>query len=129
MGTKGQGTHILWSTVTQISKLKLFALFFFLKKQLRKFKPNFMAAMSIYCKKNIIFFSETERLMTLNIGMQHYGLGSYQVCLNEVPWLTLICFTSRSSSVTEAFVWKKGLTLDNSILLWPATSRLIYANS
>ena len=35
------------------------------------------------------------------------GIAPYQVCSNVDPWLTLTCFTSRSESVTSAFMWKK----------------------
>ena len=45
-----------------------------------------MAAMPIYGKT---FFSGTQRLMTLKVGMQHRVLEFYQVCLNEDPGLTL----------------------------------------
>ena len=43
-----------------------------------------MAAMPIYGKKNI-FFSGTEKPMTLKLGMQHRELEYYQDCSNNVP--------------------------------------------
>ena len=52
-----------------------------------------VAAMNIYGKKPTkIFFSETEWPMTLKLGIQHWGLGFYQVCSHDDPWLTLTCF-------------------------------------
>ena len=45
--------------------------------------------------------------MTLKLDMQHKGLGLYQVCANDDPWLILTCFTATSNLVTWAFVWEK----------------------
>ena len=36
----------------------------------------------------------------------------YLVCLNDDPWLTLTYFTASSNSVTLAFVWETGKTVD-----------------
>ena len=52
--------------------------------------------------------------MTLNIGMHHWVLEYYQVCLNDDPGLTLTYFTARSNLVPYASVWEKGKTMDFS---------------
>ena len=52
--------------------------------------------------------------MTLKLGMQHWVLKYYQVCLNDDPGLTLIYFTARSNLVPYACVWEKGKTIDIS---------------
>ena len=54
-----------------------------------------------------IFYSGTERPMTLKLGMQHWVLKYYQFCSSDAPWLTLTYFTARSNLVTYAFVWEK----------------------
>ena len=61
-----------------------------------------------------IFFSETERPMTLNVDMKHRILEYYQVYSNDAPGLTLTYFTARSNLVPYAFVWKKVKTMDFS---------------
>ena len=38
----------------------------------------------------------------------------YQVCLNDAPGLTLICFMARSNLVPYAFVWENVQTVDFS---------------
>ena len=74
-----------------------------------------MAAMPIYGKSlKKIFFSETKRLMTLKVGMQHRVLQFYQVCSNDDPGLILTNFTAMSNLVPYAFVWEKGKTMDFS---------------
>ena len=57
-----------------------------------------MAAMPIY-DKNIkkIIFSATKRLMTMQVGMQHWVLEYYKVSSNDDPGLTLTYFTIRSN--------------------------------
>ena len=49
-----------------------------------------MAAMPIYGEnlKNIIF-SETQRLMTLKVGIKHWVLKEYQMCSNNDPGMIL----------------------------------------
>ena len=42
--------------------------------------------------------------MTLNVGMQHWVLGYYQVCSNDDPEMTLAYFTARSNLDPYAFV-------------------------
>ena len=59
-----------------------------------------------------IFFSGTERLMILKLGMQHRVLECYQVCSNDAPRLTFTCFMARSSLVLYAFLWEKVKTMD-----------------
>ena len=74
-----------------------------------------VAAMPIYGKNfKKIFFSGTERLMTLKLGMQHWVLEYYRVCSNDDPGLTLSYFTAMSNMVPYAFVWEKGKTVDFS---------------
>ena len=45
----------------------------------------------------------TRWLMTLGLGMQHWGCGAYQVCSNDEPRLTLTYLTSRSNLIPNAF--------------------------
>ena len=52
--------------------------------------------------------------MTLQLGMQHWVLGYYQVCSNDDPGLILTYFTSRSNLVPYAVVWEKDKTMDFS---------------
>ena len=49
--------------------------------------------------------------MTLNLGMQHRVLKSYQVCSNDDAGLILTYFTAKSNLVPFAFVWEKGKTM------------------
>ena len=66
-----------------------------------------MAATPIYGKKRLkIFFRRfrTRRLMTLGLGMKHWGCGAYQVCSNDDPRLTLTYLTSRSNLLPNAFI-------------------------
>ena len=77
-----------------------------------------MAAMAIYGKNlKKIFFSGTKRPMTLNLGMQHRVLETYQICSNDDPGLTLTYFMGKSNLVPYAFVWKKGKTVDFSEMI------------
>ena len=45
--------------------------------------------------------------MMLKVGMQHWVLEYYQVCLNDDPGMTLTYFTTRTNLVPYAFVWGK----------------------
>ena len=60
-----------------------------------------VAAMPI-CGKNLkkIFFSRTNRPMTVKHSMQHRVWEYYQNCSNYDPGLTLTYFTPRSNLVT-----------------------------
>ena len=71
-----------------------------------------MATTPIYGKNKI--FSGTKRPMILKLGMQHWVLKYYQVCLKDGPGSTLTYFTARSNLVPYAFVWEKGKTMDFS---------------
>ena len=71
-----------------------------------------MAAMPIYGENLKSIFSRTKQPMTLNIGMQHRILQTYQVCSNDNPGLTLTYFMARSNLVPYAFVWEKGNIMD-----------------
>ena len=63
-----------------------------------------MADMPIYGKNPLkIFSSRTRRLMTLGLGMKHFGCWAYQVWSNDDPRLTLTYLTSRSNSLLIAF--------------------------
>ena len=73
-----------------------------------------MAAMPIHGKTLKIFFSGTERPMTLKLGMQHWVQEYYQFYSNNDPGLTLTYFMARSNLVPYAFVWEKGKTMDFS---------------
>ena len=65
-----------------------------------------MAAMPIYGKNpSAIFFSETGRPITFELGIQHYGLKPYKVCSNDDPGLTMTYFNvARSVLLPNAFV-------------------------
>ena len=63
-----------------------------------------MADMPIYGKNPLkIFFSRTRRLMTLGLGLKHFGCLIYQVCSNDDPRLTLTYLTLRSNLLLVAF--------------------------
>ena len=65
-----------------------------------------MATMPIYGKNPLkVFFSRTRKLVTLGLGMFHKGCGTYQVCSNDDPKLTLTYITSRSNLLPNAFKW------------------------
>ena len=61
-----------------------------------------------------IFFSRTNRPMTLKLGMQHRVFKYYQVYSNDDPGLTLTYLTARSNLVHYAFVSEKDKTMDFS---------------
>ena len=49
-----------------------------------------MAAMPIYGKNPLkIFFSETNRLISMKLGVRHRWLKFYNVCINLDPVMTL----------------------------------------
>ena len=72
--------------------------------------PGHMTKMAVMPIKN--FFSGTERLMTLKLGMRHWELEYHQVCSNDAPGLTLTYFTARLNLVLYAFVWEKVKRMD-----------------
>ena len=81
-----------------------------------------MATLPVY-GKNLKKSSspEPKRPMTLKIGMQHWVLKYYQVCLNDDTGLTMTYITARSNLVPYAFVWENGKTMDffkNCCSLW-----------
>ena len=49
--------------------------------------------------------------MILKLGMQHWGLQLYNVCINGDPGLTLTYFTARSNFVKYAFLLEKWKTV------------------
>ena len=58
-----------------------------------------IATMPIYGKNPLnIFFSGTERPMTLGLGMWHWGCGPYQICINIEFRLTLTYFKVKFDS-------------------------------
>ena len=64
-----------------------------------------MAATPIYGKNpSKIFFFRTRSPMILKLGMYHWGLKLYKVCINDDPGLTFTYFTARSNLVTYAFL-------------------------
>ena len=52
--------------------------------------------------------------MILKLGMQHWGLKLYKVCINGDPGLTLTYFTARSNLKIQAFLKEKVITVDFS---------------
>ena len=52
--------------------------------------------------------------MILKLGMQHWGLKLYKVCINGDPGLTLTYFTARSNLEILAFLKEKVKTVDFS---------------
>ena len=69
-----------------------------------------MAAMPIYGKKpSNIFFSETNRLISMKLGVKHPWLKYYNVhvYINHDPVMTLTKFMARSTWVAHAFEWEK----------------------
>ena len=56
-----------------------------------------MAAMPIYGKNPSKFFSGTTGLISMKLGMKHWGLEYYNVFINYDLWMTLIYFTARST--------------------------------
>ena len=69
-----------------------------------------MDAMPIYEKNpSNIFFSETNRLISLKLGVKHPWLKYYNVYINNYPVITLTKFMARSTWVAHAFEWEKVL--------------------
>ena len=67
-----------------------------------------MAAMPIYGKKpSNIFFSETNRLIPMKLGVKHPWLKYNNVFINHDPVMTLTKFMARSTWVAHAFEWEK----------------------
>ena len=67
-----------------------------------------MAAMPIYGKNpSNIFFSETNRLISMKLGMKHPWLKYYNKYINHDPVMTLTKFMARSTWVAHAFEWEK----------------------
>ena len=67
-----------------------------------------MAAMPIYGKNpSNIFFSETNRLTSMKLGVKHPWLQYYNVYINHDPVMTLTKFMARSTCVAHAFEWEK----------------------
>ena len=67
-----------------------------------------MAAMPIYGKKpSNIFFSETNRLISMKLGVKHPWLKYYNVYINHDTVMTLTKFMARSTWVAHAFEWEK----------------------
>ena len=67
-----------------------------------------MAAMPIYGKNpSNIFFCETNRLISVKLGMKHSWLKYYNVYINHDPVMTLTKFMARSTWVAHAFEWGK----------------------
>ena len=67
-----------------------------------------MATMPIYGKNSSnIFFSETNRLISMKLGVKHPWLKYYNVYINHDPVMTLTKFMARSTLVAHAFEWEK----------------------
>ena len=67
-----------------------------------------MAAMPIYGKIPLKFFSKTSRPITFALGQRW---GPYKICSNDDPRLTLTYFTARSTLLPNAFEWENALIL------------------
>ena len=71
-----------------------------------------MAAMPIYGKNpSNIFFSETNRLISMKLGVKQSWLKYYNKYINHDPVITLTKFMARSTWVAHAFEWEKLLKL------------------
>ena len=69
-----------------------------------------MAAMPIYGKNpSNIFFSETNRLISMKLGVKHPWLKYYNVYINHDSVITLTKFMVRSTWIAHAFEWVKVL--------------------
>ena len=67
-----------------------------------------MAAMPIYGKNpSNIFFSETNRLISMKLGVKHPWLKYYNVYINHDPVMTLTKFMAGSTWIAHAFEWEK----------------------
>ena len=67
-----------------------------------------IAAMPIYGKNpSKIFFSDTNRLISIKLGVKHRWLKYYNVYINHDPVMTLTQFMARSTWVAHAFEWGK----------------------
>ena len=62
-----------------------------------------MAAVSICGKNHLKIFSETSRLITFELGIQHQGLLPYKVHSNDGPGLALTEFVARSTLLPNDF--------------------------
>ena len=61
-----------------------------------------MAAMPIYGKNpSNVFFSETNRLISMKLGVMHPWLKYYNVYINHDPVMTLTKFMARSTWVAQ----------------------------
>ena len=67
-----------------------------------------MAAMPIYGKNpSKIFFSETNRQISMKLGVKHRCLKYYNDDINHDHVMTLTQFIARSTWVAHAFEWEK----------------------
>ena len=67
-----------------------------------------MAAMPIYGKTpSNIFFSETNRLISMKLGVKHPWLKYYNMYINHDPVMTLTKFMTGSTCIAHAFEWEK----------------------
>ena len=66
-----------------------------------------MAALPIYGKNPSNIFSETNRLISMKLGVKHPWLKYYNVYINLDPVMTLTKFMARSTWVAHAFEWEK----------------------
>ena len=66
-----------------------------------------MAAMPIYGKNPSKIFSETNRLISIKLGVKHRWLKYYNVYINHDPVMTLTEFMAKSTCVAHASEWEK----------------------
>ena len=115
-----QYTHAPPSVPAPFSKI-------FISKMLSQSKPNFMKSLygkgernlykwfkshdqdgrhaHIWSKPSKTFFSRTQCLVILKLGMHHRELKFYKIYINDDPSLTLTYFMARSNLVAHAFKW------------------------
>ena len=85
-----------------------------------------IATMPIDGKKLLkIFFSETSRPITFELGTKHWGPGPYKVCSNNDPGLTLTYFMARSTLLSNALVLENAKFKILLTLLKPMSRNLV----
>ena len=66
-----------------------------------------MAAMPMYGKNpSKVFFSETNKQISMKLGVKHRWQEYYNVYINHDPVMTLIQFMAKLTWVTNAFEWE-----------------------
>lgn len=69
----------------------------------------------VHGKTDLKFFVlETDKQMTLKLGMLHWGLWPYQYCSNDGPWLTFAALQQVLIRFLTLYYGKKGRTVEFS---------------